>query len=266
MKVRLKDFWWCFADCIYPRLRPLSKEDEDRESERANEEQEEAEARIKTLPDDDNFRTQYLSGWAKLLYEAEEARRSVEARLTSTIGLSSIAGTIVFGAIIGLASGTLHVDAFWHRLVLSIGALYLVVQICCAILASIRGLERKNYASAQASDILPSLNETQKDYTRRQIALYTRRLTDMRSNTKEKVSQMALAHRAMKNFIVGLSLIAVIGTGLALAARNPDQGLIQALRKNYALVEMLRGPQGPRGAPGPKGDPGPPGPAHVSKE
>ncbi len=219
MKVRLKDFWWCFADCIYPRLRPLSKEDKDRESERANEEQEEAEARIKTLPDDDNFRAQYLNGWAKLLDEAEEARRSVEARLTSTIGLSSIAGTIVFGAIISLASGTLHVDAFWHRSVLLIGALYLVVQICCAILASICGLERKYYTSAKGSDILPLLNETQIDYTRRQITIYTRRLADRRSNTEEKVSQMALAHRAMKNFIVGLSLLAVIGTCFAFIAK-----------------------------------------------
>jgi hypothetical protein len=255
MNVWLKKLWWLLRDRVYPGLQPLSKEAADRELALAQEEQEKCDAQIKTLPDDDNLLTQYLSGCARLLDEAEDTRRSVEARLTSTIGLSSIAGTIVFGAILALATRTLHVDSFPLRLLITIGALYLVLQIFGAILASLCGLERRGYIAARASDVLPSSHEARPVCLRHQIALYTRRLGDERSNNRAKVDQMALAQRAMRNFIGGLTLLAVIGTGFALTARNPSDDLIQTLRKNHALYEMLRGPQDP------KGDPSPPGPA-----
>jgi hypothetical protein len=138
---------------------------------------------------------------------------------------------------------------------MAIGPLYLVLQICRAVQASLCGLERRGYLAARASDVLPSSHETHPLWLRRQINLHTRRLGDVRSSSKKKVDQMALAQRAMRNFVGGLTLLAVIGTGFAFIARNPNDGLIQTLRKNYALYEMLRGPQGP------KGDPGLPGPA-----
>lgn len=255
MNVRLKKLWWFLSDCIYPRLEPLSKEDADRQLALAKGEQEKCDEQIKTLPNDDNLLTQYLSTCARLLDEAGDTRRSVEARLTSTIGLSSIAGTIVFGGILAIATGTLHVDSFFLRLLMSFGALYLVLQICLAVQASLSGLERRGYIAEQASDVLPSLNEDRLIYLRRQIDLSTRRLGDVRSHNKNKVDQMALAQRAMRNFVGGLALLAVIGSAFALTVRNPSDDLIQTLRKNHALYEMLRGPQGA------KGDPGPPGPA-----
>ena len=254
MNVRLKKLWWLLRDGVYPGLQPLSKEAAEKELALAREEQEKCDAQIKTLPDDENLLTQYLSACARLLDEAEDTRRSVEARLTSTIGLSSIAGTIVFGGILALATGTPHVDSLLLRLLMTFGAFYLVLQICGAILASICGLERRGYIAAQASDVLPLSHESRPVCLRRQIALYTLRLGDEQSNNRAKVDQMALAQRAMTNFIGGLTLLAVIGTGFALTAKNPSDDLIQTLRKNHALYEMLRGPQGP------KGDPGPPAP------
>jgi hypothetical protein len=70
---------------------------------------------------------------------------------------------------------------------------------------------------------------------------------------------MAVAHRAMKNFLVALILFAAVGTVAAIRAKPPDDALIEALRKDHELNEMLRGPQGikgDQGPAGPKGDPG----------
>jgi hypothetical protein len=259
MNVRLKELWWLLNDCVYPRLQPLSEDEADRQLTLAKNEQQMSDERIKTLPDDDNLLTQYLGACARLLDDAEDTRRSVEARLTSTIGLSSIAGTIVFGGILAIATGTLHVDSFFLRLLMLFGALYLVLQICRAVQASLSGLERRGYITAQASDVLPSLNEDRPVYLRRQIGLTIHRLGDVRSHNKGKVEQMAVAQCAMRNFVGGLTLLALIGTGFALTARNPSNDLVQTLKNNKALYETLRGPQGP------KGDTGPPGPSEPAK-
>jgi hypothetical protein len=62
----------------------------------------------------------------------------------------------------------------------------------------------------------------------------------------------------MRNFIVALILFAAIGTVAAIGTKPSDDALIQFVKKNHELNEMLRGPQGPKGDPGPvgpKGDP-----------
>ena len=221
MKRRLKDIWWLFTDCIYPRLRPLSELALNRESTLVREEDERSAALIQSLPNNDNLLAQSLAASTVLLNEAEGKMQSVEMRLTSAIGLSSIAGTIVFGVILGLASGTLYVSEPTFRIALSIGALYLVIQICAAMLAAIRGLERRFYVTPQASDVLPNPREDHPAYISRMIALYTQRIADVQLNTIEKVSQMALVHRAMRNFVGGLALLAIVGTCFILAPGNP---------------------------------------------
>lgn len=257
MNTSLSRVMCVILDCLYPRLEPLSKEASDREAALAKEERERYVERIAALPDNYEMLVQCLDACAKLLDEAEETRRSVEARLTSTLGLASVAGTIVFGGILALAIGTVRVDLLALRLLLVVGALYLVVQVCWAVLASIRGLTRRSYISMTASDALPLPGEDHPNYFRRRITLCARRIEDYRSNSRSKVNQMALAHRAMVNFVGGLIILAVVGTCSAFTSRNAGDQVIQTLKKNHELNEMLRGPQGPVG---PKGDPGPPGP------
>ena len=255
MKSQMTTLWWFLNDRIYPRLQPLGQEASQREESLPKEEKLKYEAQVAALPDDEKFLAKCLDGCARLLEEEDAARRGVEARLTSIVGLSSIAGTIAFSGILALATGTLHIATNLLRFVMEIGALYLALQVCWAILASLCGLERRGYIAPRASDILPLSIEARAVYLRRRITLCATRLVDDRLQNKEKVNQMALAHCAMKNFVGGLIVFAVLGTSLALAARNPSNDLIHTLRNNHDLHEMLRGPQGP------KGDPGPPGPA-----
>lgn len=257
MSAQLKQSWWRIRDWVFPRLDPLSEEEAARQSALAEDERKKIDEQIKTFADEDDILTQYAGVCARLLDEAEDTRRSVETRLTTIIGLSSIAGTIVFGGTLATVTGTLQVSSFLLRLFMSVGALYLVVQIGLAVRASLRGLERRGYIAAQASEVVPSTGETRSAYLRRQISLSIRRLADVRSHNNDKVSQMALAHCAMRNFVTGLMLLAAIGTGFAIPMKNPTDNLIQTLEQNKALYEMLRGPEGPKGDPGPTGPAGP---------
>jgi hypothetical protein len=254
MNSKLSKLKWFLRDCVYPQIEPLSGEASDGQTTIEDQEKEKYVEQIVALSINNDTLVQCLTACAELLDQDEEIRRSIEARLTSTLGLASIAGTIVFGGTLALASGALHVEMLTLRVLMALGSLYLVLQICWAVLASIRGLARRNYIAMNPSDVLPSGDEAQTEYVRRQIALCARRIQDYRSHNRSKVDQMAVAQRALVNFVGGLAVLALLGTSFALASRNTGDQVIQTLKQNHELYEMLRGPQGPQG---PKGDPGP---------
>jgi len=244
-------------DLFYPTLDPLSKTDSDSQAQRASEEESEFGSRIAALPDSESLLAPHLNNCRRVLDEEEEARRGIEARLSTVVGLSSIAGTIVFGALLAQVAGSLGSQGVITRWLMALGTLYAAVQVCWAILAAVRGLGRRNYIAPTASDILPSSEEGRAAFVRRQIAFCAQRLQDGRLQNKAKVDQMALAHCAMRNFIVGLAILTMLGTASAIV-RRPSDTLIQTLRTNQELNELLRGPQGPKGdsgMAGPKGEP-----------
>ena len=251
--MRLTDLLWVVKDWVIPRARPLSKKESGEQRAQHTKEMAEGQKRIAALPDEENILTAYLGECTKLL-EAEEARRqSVETRLTSIMGLSSIAATLVFGSILAQATGALHVQEVWLRWVLALGALYLAIQLCSAIIAALHGLERRAYLSTTTLDFLPLPNgEARSACLRRRIGSCLSLLADHRSLNNEKVTQMAVAHCALRNFLWFLVALALLGTYGAVKSSSHGDDLIEKLRQNHKLQELLRGPQGP---PGPKGDP-----------
>ena len=251
--MQLKNIAWFFIDCIFPLAQPPSKIESQKQEEKLRKEAEECKKRIAALSEDEKVLNEYLLGCAKLL-EGEDARRqSVEARLTSIVGLSSIAGTIVFGGLLAQATGALQVQRGWLRWTMALGGLYLAVQLCCAILAALSGLERQNYLTAQTRDIFPALGgEARVIYLRRRINECVVEFADHEVFNNNKVEQMAVAHRAMKNFLWALLFIALMGAygGITQSSRGDD--LIERLRKDREVQELLRGPKGPQG---PRGEP-----------
>jgi hypothetical protein len=65
-------------------------------------------------------------------------------------------------------------------------------------------------------------------------------------NINAKVTQMAAAHTAIRNFAVGSAVIAIVGF-IALRLQNPGNAVAPAIRKDASLQQLLRGPQGPQG-------------------
>jgi hypothetical protein len=120
------------------------------------------------------------------------------------------------------------------------------MQLCIAILAAVRGLSRKSYLATTATDVLPHGGETRPDFLRRRINGCFTLLWDHQDINNQKVTRMAVAHRAMNNFLCGLILIGVLGAGYAAFARYEDP-LIERVKKDRELQELLRGPQGPQG-------------------
>jgi hypothetical protein len=250
---------WFVIDIVFPLARSLSDEQLKQEKKKGDAEIEECRARVAALPPHEKSLRKYSEVSEKLLEEEDNRRQSVEARLTSIMGLTSIAGTVVFSGIIAQATGKLPTQATLLKWILAIGAVYLTLQICSALLAAVSGLSRRAYPADRPRDLLPSSGVAPPSYLRSRIVELVKMVVEHRSENNEKVTQMAVAHRAMRNFLVGL-LIVAFGTAYFALGDNPAEDFSKRIRENQELYLLLRGPQGPRGDPGPKGEAGPRGP------
>jgi hypothetical protein len=247
-----------YANYFFPLEEARSKEELEAEKASKAEEKEAFAIRVSKLPNDPAILDESLEVCGNLLESEKSRRESVEARLTTMMGLASIAGSIVFGSILALATGTLRAPSASLRWFIVIVAVYLTVQIASGTLAAVRGLSRRGYLSERGSEVLP-FNEERDAYFRRRIACTFTILLDHRDQNNRKVTQMAVAHQALTNFVWGLLLLALLGGVYGIRVR-PSDDLVETLKKNHELQEMLRGPQGQPGIAGPRGEPGPVGP------
>lgn len=253
-RLTVPDTVWIIIDLVFPCPQPREPDVIHEELERQAAQREESERRITGLPEDDEQLRGYLSSCKNLLATEDERRQGVDARLTTIVGLSSIAGTIVLGSMFGQPSSLRNGLQGW---LLAFGLFYLTLQVCSAILAAILGLGRRGYHTIMPADVLPVQGEAPAVQLRRQIANCLDILDDGRSKNNEKVTQMAVAHRAMLNFLAGLLALAILGTLHTITA-SPSDDLVERLRQDKTLQELLRGSQGTPGSPGPQGPAGTP--------
>lgn len=208
-------------DCIYPHLegsRFTRALVEERRWRRLAKEDDHA---IATLGSDVEQLGYYSSEVGKLLDREQSRRQSVEGRLTSIVGLTSIAATIVIGILAALAAGTLSVLPGLATVLFAVGGLYLVLQLCIALLASVDGLSRAGQLEETASDLFESRASAPPVRLRRDIARKLERLRDFRRGMDMRVSRMAVAHQAIRNFLVGLLLLAIVAAWFAIT-RSPS--------------------------------------------
>jgi hypothetical protein len=257
MSTLKEKFWWS-TDLIFPWPTPLTPKEQIQQTKRRNASLAECESRVESLTDDQETLKDYLEQCDSRVQSETDRGQGVEGRLTSILGLSSIAGTIVFGSILAAATGAVHAQRVELQWIICLGAIYLTVQLGSAIFAAVRGLARRHYYSESAPEILPTATEVHPAYLKRRIRSRSEELIDRQERNNEKVTQMAVAHQALKNFVVALLLFAVVGTLYGVRASGSND-TIELLKKNKQLLELLRGPEGNPGVPGPPGPKGDPG-------
>lgn len=251
MKNALTTMFWWLGDRVYPVVQPHSPEELKADSERRTAQQKDWEERIAALPSTEETLVQYLAACKTALDNENQRQQSVDARLTTIIGLASIAGTIVFGTI--LTNIPRAPSLLSWLMLLSLG--YLILQLVCAIRAGIHGLERRAYDAEPFVDLLPTGKEAPAYYCRRRIEQFFAMLVQNQDQNNAKVTQMAVAHRATKNFVGGLVMFAIVAS-IHYVVERPSDELVNRLKTDHILRELLRGPQGQPGLAGPQGPPG----------
>ena len=162
---------------------------------------------------DDVVREVYGRLSAELEIEAER-RRAVETKLLAVGSVAPIAVTIMVAAISFLSSGRLRDFVPESVLVVLIIAVYVALQFLRAMLAAICGLSRRGYSGPQISEIVRAGTVEPSGYLRNASNDVARRIEQHRETTNEKVSQLAVAHFAIRNAVVALVVELVIVAGL----------------------------------------------------
>jgi hypothetical protein len=244
----MPDWVWTARDYVFPLEQPWTAAERLDLERAAAARRVESERRIASLPSDPGVIGPHLVACNVLIDHEDARRQGVDTRLTTIVSLVSIAGTIVFGSLLAQGGHT-AVTIGW---LLALGSLYLTLQVCSAILAAVRGLGRRNYVELDPDDVLPSDGEATADHMRRQMAACITVLANNQEENNRKVTQMAVAHRALKNFVFGFLFLALLASYYSVAATGRDD-LVQRVRSSHELQDLLRGPQGIPGPPGPTG-------------
>jgi hypothetical protein len=216
--------------------------------------------------------TAALESCQSLLAQESDRRQSVDSRLTTVIGLASVAAALAFGTLASQIWASLGSRGSLGMRVAGFLGAYVVLQLLCAVFAAIRGVARRGYREPQAEDVLPAPGETSEILAKRKMKAYLICLDDHQAKNSTKVDQMAIAHRAIQNFLGGILVFILYLTALSFSPSkgvSVEERVIQRLRADPQLLDLLRGPRGwpggrgpvgPQGPKGPRGEPGPPSP------
>ncbi len=96
----------------------------------------------------------------------------------------------------------------WSAILALLG--YLTLQLACAVLAALAGLDRRAYDAIPLTALLPAAGESEVIHLRRQVLRYHSVLVQNQDQNNAKVTQMAIAYRAGRNFIIGLVVFGVV--------------------------------------------------------
>lgn len=189
---------------------------------------------------------EYAEAYEKLLEDEGERLKSVESRLGSILGLTSITATLLVSGIMALVNGTLGDNSRLVRGIAAAGAVYLSLQIICSTLAAVRGLGRATWLRPGLDDLVSQAGVGPISLARQRGIAACRRYQSMDRIVNYKVTQMAIAHTAIRNFAAGSVTIAVLG--LCAVLFQPLGGATaRAIKKDTELQKLLRGSQGPPG-------------------
>ncbi len=198
----LLDFLWPHVDRLTPSERDEQKHKETR---RASE----YKARIGALAGRDATEVQGHAAHLVRLIEDEDRRRAtVDSRLLGVIGLSSVAGTLV----LAIAGSRANSDVIPLPLQVTSTALliYMIVQLLSALLAAVKGLDRRGYLASKPETDLPAQGESSSAFTIRQMQFNAERLADHAEQNNMKVTQLAVAYRGLKQFLLATLLFSLL--------------------------------------------------------
>lgn len=218
--------WTELTDFFYPRLSGSVRSREVRAKRHWRGLERQDERAVEQIESDEDQLKQHTAELDKLLEREQSRKQSVEARLTGIIGLTSIAATIVLSGLVALAAGTHPAPPGPATWIFAFGGLYLTLQLFVALFAAVSGLSRAVHLEDTASDLFAAPNSAAAVRLRTQISRKLCKVRDYRRNADAKIDHMAVSHRAVKNFLVALMLLAFAAAWVAVTREaKPRTGI-----------------------------------------
>ena len=150
------------------------------------------------------------------LAQAEERVQNVESKLVALLTLTSVLSVAVTASLAAATTlGAVEDDAkifAWAAVIL---VFYVAVQLLRSLWSTVAGLVRRSYKQLSPEDMIPEDNETGEVYQARVLNL---QVNYMRSNewvVDQKVSEMAVAHAALRNALTATFSLIVLALVIA---------------------------------------------------
>lgn len=233
-------------DWIYPTLEPRDSKEIQRAKDIARE-------RLATIENHSDPRS-LSEGYARLHQDEMERLKSVESRLGGILRLAPITASLLLGGMFALLKGDLGGSGRWVSCAAAAALLYLNLQLACSTIAAVRGMDRTEWERPSIDDLVPAADLGPIALQRKVAAQICTRLQTAERNINYKVSQMAVAYAAIRNFAAGSALFAVLGFA-AVGFQHPAATTEKAIGSDPG-VPKSRYPQGVLGPQSPKGKPG----------
>ena len=153
-----------------------------------------------------------------LAEQAEERFRTVERKLIALLTLTTVLGAAVTASLLGVTVLDQVRDSWYTRsgtVVAIILVSYILVQILRSLMVTLRGLTRRGYRQLVPSQIIPISGETGYAYRIRLLNSWARAITYNEWVVGGQVSEMAVAHVALRNALWGTVPLLCVAVVLA---------------------------------------------------
>ena len=151
--------------------------------------------------------------------QSERNMEVVNSRLLSLFRLTSLLATLTIAILVGASQLNGPADNLERWLTgIAVGFIILaMLQLLCAVLATIRGLDAKPYLYQTTVGVLNQDKESVEMYRRRQISDLLHMIEQHDWTTNRKIDQIAIAHTALRNSAIPLAVLVIAASTLALA-------------------------------------------------
>ena len=148
------------------------------------------------------------------LASAERERcRLVDAKLQALIPLAPVVVTLIVAFVTFLIRNP--PPYLVGSVVVVVVAIYVALQLIRTVFAAVTGIQRKAFMALSIEDVTPKGQETEEEYRVRITNEKTRCLAGNTRVIDYKVTQLAVAHRAIKNALFGLLILLPLLGGIA---------------------------------------------------
>ena len=150
------------------------------------------------------------------LAQVEERTRIVESKLVALLTLTSVLSTaVVAGLAAATTLGTLREDARSLAAIAVILVFYVAAQLLFSLWATVAGLMRRGYKQLSPHQIVPQNDENGEMYQIRLLNLQANHTYWNEWVIDQKVSQMAVAHVALRNALTATFALIVLALVIA---------------------------------------------------
>lgn len=151
----------------------------------------------------------------RLLDEEDERRRAVDARLIPFLPLTAVMATVLAASVPIALTGNLEDLNEVELTVVLVPLLYVAAQLIFCLFAAVAGLSRRGYLSPKVDELEPLDGEAVDAYKNRLLRVKRACVAQNRWATNAKVDQMAITHRALQSAVVGVAVLIVAASALA---------------------------------------------------